>query len=359
MGTGFDELISQAASAFALQSPLRIREAGGGKINRTFIAAMPGGEELVFQSVNTRVFPNPSDIMENIGRITAHIRAKSPGTVCLEFLCAPDGKNYAVLPSGFWRVSRFIPSVSYATTRKKDVIRGLGEAAGSFLKDLSDFDASALHTTIADFHNTTKRLSDLQDAFENDALNRVDSCKKEIDFVLSRYSEATLLDRMKENGDLPLRVTHNDTKLGNVLFDKESGKPLCLIDLDTVMPGLAAHDFGDSVRSAANKAGSACTDYDKVGLGPVRFQAYAEGYLSKAGAILTEAEKAVLAPSGLVMALEQSARYLTDYLSGDTYFRTSYPGQNLDRARNQIAMAADMEKKMPLMRRTVARCCRG
>ncbi|MBO4409547.1 MAG: aminoglycoside phosphotransferase family protein [Spirochaetales bacterium] len=374
------DMISAVAAGFGLGRPSSVIEVKAGKINSTYMVSCPAGSgsvsgsgscsgsvsgsfagsgDYIFQKVNTSVFREPRKVMHNIAAVASHMRTHHPDIACPSFLAAADGKNFLETGDGFWRVCPLIESETFLNTTDTAVVRKHGAAFGSFLRSLSDMDPALLETTIPDFHNTTLRFAGLESDFGNDVLKRASGCEKEVHYVLSMRDKACILDRLHSEGRLPLRVVHNDTKLSNVLFDKAGGKPLCIIDLDTVMPGLAGHDFGDSIRSCTNAAGSSCTDYERICMDMDLFRAYTEGFLSRAAACLTQEEISTLADSALVLALEQAARYLDDYLTGDTYFRTDHEGQNLERARNQIALAKDMDRKMPQMKNIVEEISRG
>ena len=222
-------------------------------------------------------------------------------------------------------------------------------AFGSFQRQLADFPANELSETIPRFHDTPNRYRALRAAIEKDALGRAASCREEIEFALTREADAAVMINLLAAGELPLRVTHNDTKLNNVMLDAKTRKPLCVIDLDTVMPGLAANDFGDSIRFGANTGAEDEKDLKKISLSLARYEAFARGFLEACGKALTPKEIETLPWGAKLMTLECGVRFLTDYLEGDTYFRIHRPGHNLDRARTQFALVADMEKKWAQM----------
>ncbi len=355
-GPDLKELIQYVASEFKLGAVTGIEELTAGKVNHTYkvqISQNGHVQSFIFQNVNTYVFKRPREVMDNIRRVTEHIERFNPDIRCLHYRTTTMGQSFLDMRTSFWRVYGFIDSVTYNSSKDPVVVRNAGRAFGDFQRSLRNFDSSFLHYTIVDFHNTTKRLATLEKDFQADALKRASTCRDDVEYVLSMADKATILDRLASEGRIPVRVTHNDTKINNVLFDEHTGEALCVVDLDTVMPGFAGHDFGDAVRSAANSMGSSSLEFDKVSLDLDIFRAFAEGFLSATGDVLTEDEKASLAPSCLVMALELSSRYLDDYLTGDRYFGTKYPTQNLDRARNQIALAKDMDRKMTRMQEIV------
>ena len=245
-------------------------------------------------------------------------------------------------------------SVTYNSSKDPIIVKNAGRAFGRFQKALDGFDSSRLRYTIPNFHNTTKRFKDLESDYESDPLRRASSCSKEVSYVLSMKEKALVLDKLLAAGKIPLRVTHNDTKINNVLFDPDTKKAVCVVDLDTVMPGLAGHDFGDAIRSAGNSKGSSSLEFDKVYLDMDIYRAFAEGFLSQTASLLGDDEIASLPDSCLVMTLELASRYLDDYLIGDKYFTAKYEKQNLDRAKNLIALAKSMDKLMSEMRTVIS-----
>lgn len=355
-GPDIRELIQYVASEFRLGTVVGLEQLHAGKVNQTYKVDVDNGgkvQSYIFQNVNTYVFKRPREVMENIRRVTEHIERYNPGIMCLHYRTTTMGESFLDMRTSFWRVYGYIDSVTYNSSKDPVIVRNAGFAFGEFQRSLRSFDSSFLHYTIVDFHNTTKRLLTLEKDFKADALGRAQSCSDDVLYVLSMREKATVLDRLAECGRIPVRVTHNDTKINNVLFDGDTGRAVCVVDLDTVMPGFAGHDFGDAIRSAANSAGSSSLEFDKVSLDLDIFRAFAEGFLSATGDVLTQDEKSSLAQSCLVMALELSSRYLDDYLTGDRYFKSNYPTQNLDRARNQIALAKDMDRKMAQMQAIV------
>ena len=351
-----NQIIPYVAGEFKLGSVLSIEELTAGKVNRTYkveVDVNGQSKTFVFQNVNTYVFKKPREVMENIRRVTEYIEHYHPEVQCLKYRTTSLGETYMDMITSFWRVFGYIDSVTYSSSKDPVVVHNAGKAFGDFITYLDGFDHSFLHYTIVDFHNTTKRFQTLENDFKADALGRAASCKEDVEYVLSMRDKALVLDRLAAQKKIPVRVTHNDTKINNVLFNPENGEALCVIDLDTVMPGYAGHDFGDAVRSAANSMGSSSLEFDKVALDTGIFRAFAEGYLTSTASILVSNEIDSLADSCLVMALELSSRYLDDYLTGDRYFTAKYPTQNLDRARNQIALAKDMDKKMAQMKAIV------
>ncbi|MCC8016290.1 MAG: aminoglycoside phosphotransferase family protein, partial [Clostridiales bacterium] len=334
---------------------------GNGHINTTYLAAYNDNGNLrkyVVQKVNTTVFKDIDKLMDNIFSVTSYLRKeikKNGGDEdreTLHFIRTKSGDKYYKTESGdYYRAYIFVSdSVSYNSVDSAEIFKTSGVAFGKFQKMLSDFPANTLFEIIPDFHNTQKRYNnEFMPAVENDLSGRLNTCTDEIDFVKQRKSYCSRLVDLADLGKLPVRVTHNDTKLNNVMFDEKSGNAVCVIDLDTVMPGLALYDFGDSIRFGANTADEDEPDISKVSINLEYFKAYAQGFLSQAGNSLNQCEKDNLAFSALLMTFECGMRFLTDYLNGDTYFKIDYPTHNLVRAKNQFALVSDMEKHMDEM----------
>lgn len=325
-----------------------------GNINKTFkvdyIQSDGDIKSYLFQIINTYVFKNPAQIMANIDRVTRHISKKSDGGVCLHFHHTEDGANYYLCGENeCWRVMNYVDSVTYNSSDDLTVVRYTGEAFGRFQTQLSDFDASLLYETIPDFHNTKKRLDKLFADADEDPVGRVESVREELDYIKSVAEYAEQLTDMFEKGMFPPRVTHNDTKSNNVLFDRRTKKPLVVIDLDTVMPGMAMYDFGDAVRFAANTAEEDEPDTDKVGLDLEKFRAFAEGYIPFVRDSLTPLEVDSMALGAFSITIELASRFLDDYITGDKYFKTNYENHNLVRTRCQLKLAQDMYAKREQM----------
>lgn len=263
-----------------------------------------------------------------------------------------EGEPYYRAPDGgCFRAYRFVENtVSLQSAENPAQFGSLAAAFGKFQNQLADFDASLLAETIPDFHNTVKRFENFASSVKADRAHRRTAAEKEIEFAMSREADAGVLVGMLAKGELPLRVTHNDTKLNNVLFDAVTGEAVCVIDLDTVMPGLVHYDFGDSIRFGASTAAEDEKDLDRVSMSLELFEAYTRGFIASCGGKLTEAETEYLPFSAKLLTYECGIRFLSDYLDGDTYFRIHYPEQNLDRCRTQLKLVADMEKKMPEMK---------
>ena len=331
-----------------------------GNVNRTYKVnfLLPEGKPKSFlvQNVNTYAFRNPVGLMDNIDKVTEHIRAKKPGQLALHFHHTADRKTYVIDGKNFWRMTNYVPSVTFNSTTDMDIIRNAGRAFGEFQMDLHDFDIAELTETIPDFHNTRRRYETLKRSIAENKAGRAEEVKEEIDFLLSVEDLACKLTDLHNAGQLPLRVTHNDTKINNVLFNPETSDAMVVIDLDTVMPGLMGHDFGDAIRFAANYAEEDCRDLSKVGVNMQVFEAFAQGFLSKTAKTMTDKEVETLALSCFVLTAELATRFLADYLDGDLYFKINAPDHNLVRTRCQIALAKDMLKHMDEMEAMVRAC---
>lgn len=331
-----------------------------GNVNQTYEVKfiLPDGMKKSFlvQNVNTYAFRQPVQLMENIDKVTEHIRAKKPGQVALHFHHTADRKTYVMDGENFWRMTNFIPSKTYGTVADPEIIHNAGAAFGEFQMQLSDFDINQLYETIPDFHNTRARYQQLMDAVAQDPVGRVAEVREELDFLMSVQDEACTLTDMVQRGELPLRVTHNDTKINNVLFSPIDKRAMVVVDLDTVMPGLVGHDFGDAIRFAANREPEDSRNLEKVCVDLDVFRAFAEGFLEMTAKTLTKNEIDTLAQSCFVLAAELATRFLADYILGDPYFNISCPDHNLIRARCQIALAKDMLKKMEQMNAIVHSC---
>ena len=313
-------------------------------------------KSYLVQRVNTYAFQRPLELMSNIDKVTEYIHAKYPHVKCLHFHHTEERHNYLMDEDGFWRLSNYVPSVTFNSCDDLEIVRSAGQAFGDFQMMLSKFDASSLYYTIPDFHNTRKRYEKLKADMAADPCGRVAEVREELDWLLSVEDEACRLTDLYEAGELPLRVTHNDTKINNVLFEEETLKPLVVIDLDTVMPGLVGHDFGDAIRFAANFVEEDSPEAEKAGVNLNIYWAFAEGFLKEVAPTLTEAEAETLGNSCFALACELSTRFLDDYITGDKYFKIKGPKHNLVRTRCQIALAKDMQKKMDAMNAIVRDC---
>ncbi len=352
-----DRDLEDALFAFKLgEEASYVKPFGSGHINDTYAVYMDGEgrEELryVIQRLNTDVFKKPREVMENIFGVTEYLRRRilarggDPDRETLNYIKTKTGAYYFEDSMGSpWRCYNYIPdSVCIDTIPTKKDFYNSGRSFGRFLCELGDYPAHTLHETIEKFHDTRKRYADFERALERDVRGRAKTCGREIAFARAHAADCPVLMDLMERGVLPLRVTHNDTKLNNILFDKVTGEGLCVIDLDTIMPGLALNDYGDSIRFGATTAAEDEPDLAKVHFRLELFEAYTKGYLEAAGAVLTDAEKQYLPWGAKLMTLECGIRFLTDYLQGDTYFKVSRPLQNLERCRTQFRLVAEMEE---------------
>ena len=355
----------QVGEAFRIPGPFfSYEEIKMGNVNHTYKVnyirddgtGMARIKSYLVQRVNTYAFQHPVELMRNIDCVTEHIRTKHPETRSLHFHHTADGNNYLMDEDGFWRLSNYVPSVTFDTCDDLSVVRSAGQAFGDFQMLLSDFDAEQLFYTIPDFHNTRKRYEKLKADRTADPCGRVSEVRDELDWLLSMEDEACSLTDLFNAGKLPLRVTHNDTKINNVLFDEKTHEALVVIDLDTVMPGLSAHDFGDAIRFGASTAAEDETDLSRVSLNLDYFRAFTRGFL-EACPSLTEEEVKALAQGAYTMTMECGIRFLTDYLMGDKYFSIDRERHNLDRCRTQFKLAEDMERKWNEMEKIVAEEC--
>jgi Ser/Thr protein kinase RdoA (MazF antagonist) len=336
--------------------PIYCERYGSGHINETYLLIDATAREYVLQKINRNVFKKPDLLMRNIVAVTNHLRQKTGShREVLTLVPTLSGEDWLVDENGeYWRLYEFITDIiSLDKAETPADLRESGLAFGRFQRQLADFPAHTLNETIPRFHDTPARYKALKDAMSADSHGRVKDVGEEIEFALEREAfAATLLD-LQAKGELPLRVTHNDTKLNNVLFDRKTRKALCVIDLDTVMPGLAANDFGDTIRFGATSAAEDEQDLSKVNFVLPLYQAFAEGFLAACGESLTSCEREHLPHGAKMMTLECGVRFLTDYLSGDTYFRTGREGQNLDRCRTQFKLVREMEREFGNMRRII------
>ena len=351
---------SKLCSYFGVKGDIvSLKQIGNGHINGTYrLIVDDNGRETVYvvQRINHYVFSDPVRLMENVSRVTEHIRNRyisagvSPERLVLEFMSSSDGSCCFIDNGEYFRCYRFIDgSVTYELPDTPKLLEGIGGAFGNFHRLLSDFDSSTLYETIPDFHNTAKRLDALFEALEKDPYGRAAEIKSEC----AAYREEAELATSICRASLPIRVTHNDAKCNNVLFDEKSGEALAVIDLDTVMPGPVAHDFGDAVRSACNNREEDDPDYAAVALDVDKFKAFAKGYIAKAGDFLLKEERESLAVGVFVLAAELSARFMTDYINGDRYFAKNYGNHNMVRALSQLALAKDVKRKLPELEKII------
>ena len=327
---------------------------GCGHINRTYLVATAGGRCYILQKINHHTFRDVAGLMENIELVTEHLRRKSPDPrSVLTLIRTKDGKSYLEADDGYWRVFRFV--VDSICLQQPESDADFYESAvgfGTFQQLLSDFPAEKLHETIPNFHNTPDRYRAFHETLTRDPMHRAAQVQPEIEFALARQAEMAALQNALDAGELPLRVTHNDTKLNNVLFDAKTRKALCIIDLDTVMPGSALYDYGDSIRFGAATAAEDERELDKMEMSLERFRVFTRGYV-RACPGLTQKELELLPLGAKVMTMECGVRFLTDHIDGDNYFSIHREGQNLDRAHTQFKLVADMERKWDKMKEIV------
>ena len=312
----------------------------------TYVQKDSSLKSYLFQRVNTNVFKNPVEIMENIDRVTTFIRNKYPNQVTLHFHHTDEGLNYYLHgKDAFWRVVNYVDSITFNSSDDLGIIEATGKAFGNFQTQLSDFDGSALYETIPDFHNTKKRLDTLFAHVEEDPCGRVAEIQKEVDYIASVREKAAELSVQFANEEFPKRVTHNDTKCNNVLFDRKTKEPIVVIDLDTIMPGMSMYDFADAVRFVANTAVEDEPDTSKVFFDTAKFRAFAKGFIGKTYESLEQIEISNLVKATFSITIELTSRFLDDYITGDRYFRCAYPKHNLVRGRCQLQLAKDIERK--------------
>lgn len=341
------------------------RPYGSGHINDTFLLTFDIGEmgrlKVILQRMNNEIFSNPIELMENIMGVTSYLRERiierggDPERETLNVIPSVDGKPYYKDTTGdFWRSYMFITdATSYDQVEKPEHFYQSAVAFGNFQSLLAGYPAETLHETIQGFHDTKSRFAVFKQAVKDDVMGRAQKVLREIQFVLDREAVADYFSDLQARGELPLRVTHNDTKLNNIMIDNVTGKGICVIDLDTVMPGLAMNDFGDSIRFGASTAAEDEQDLSKVSCSMELFDLYAKGFIEGCGGKLTRKEIDLLPMGAKVMTFECGMRFLTDYLQGDVYFKIHREGQNLDRCRTQFKLIEDMEKKWYTMLETV------
>ena len=366
MGKGkIDEAIGQFRYEGVL---IDERPYGSGHINDTYLLtfeiAEMGTIKVILQRMNKNIFTKPIELMENILNVTSYLRKKiienggDPDRETLNVIRTVDDMPYFVDSEGeYWRSYKFITdATSYDQVESPEDFYQSAVAFGNFQRLLAEYPAETLHETIEGFHDTKARFQVFKKAVEDDVCGRAASVQKEIQFVLEHEHLANVFADLLEKKEIPLRVTHNDTKLNNIMIDNKTRKGICVIDLDTVMPGLVGHDFGDAIRSAANFVEEDSPEAERAGVNLAVFRAFSEGFLKKTAAALTEREIDLLAGSCFSLAAELAARFLDDYLLGDPYFKTDYPEHNLVRARCQIALAKDMRLHMAEMEEIVHAC---
>lgn len=333
--------------------PIKIEPYGNGHINTTFLIECDNNGMIcryILQKINTTVFTNVEGLMSNILGVTSFLKERiianggNPDIETLNLVLTNDGKSYFECKDGAYRIYKFIENtIALQIAEDKEVFEGAGYAFGNFVKMLNDYDASGLFEVIQNFHNTQSRFQKFINAVDEDIVKRADSVREEIDFVLKRSAMCDNIVTLLESKTLPLRVTHNDTKLNNVLISEETGKPVCVIDLDTIMPGSLLYDFGDAIRSGCNTGLEDEPDLTKVGFDIDLFESFTKGFMTGIGNCITPLERDLLSLGAIMMTFECGMRFLTDYLEGDTYFKIHYPEHNLVRCHTQFKMVSDME----------------
>ena len=342
----------------------RVERYGAGHINDTYaVYRKDESRRFILQRIATDTFKDPAGLMENICGVTAFLRKKiiarggDPERETLNVVRTQDGRAFHIdSDDSAWRAYTFVENtVCLQKVENERDFYTVAETFGNFQKLLADYPAATLHETIDRFHDTPNRYANFERALAADAVGRAKDCAAEIAFVQAHEADCHVLKDLLDAGRLPLRVTHNDTKLNNVLIDKDTGKGICVIDLDTVMPGLSLHDFGDSIRFGANDCDEDEHDQSKVHFSLHLYDVFTKGFLSANGDAMTELEKDCLPWGAKLMTLECGIRFLTDYLEGDHYFHTERPGQNLDRARTQFTLVKGMEAQWEEMQVVGAR----
>jgi len=341
------------AKLFALDGePMLAVPFGHGHINDTYFVETSRARKYILQRVNSTIFPDMEGLMNNIYLITSHIRQKvaenggDPMREGLTIVETKDGNRFVTLDDSFWRCYIYIDNaITMQTTENPELFRTAGAAFGTFQRQLADFPAEKLVDAIPNFHNTPNRFKNFEKARLEDRFNLAKTAREEILFVRENAELCSLLTDKLTSGELPLRVTHNDTKINNVMLDRATGRPLAVIDLDTVMAGLSAYDFGDSIRSGATYAAEDEPDVDKVKFEIELFDKYAEGFLKECGSVFSKEEVLSLYTGSVLMTFECGMRFLTDYLEGSTYFKTAYPEHNLVRCRTQFALVKQIMAK--------------
>ena len=352
------EALFEILRGFRLDAePVSCEPYGCGHINATYLAVTASGRRYILQKINHHTFRDVAGLMENITSVTEFLRTKTddPRSV-LTLVKTADGASYLHAQEGYWRVYDFVEdTICLQQPETDEDFYQSAVGFGTFQQLLAEFPAEKLHETIPNFHNTPDRYRAFLETLERDPMRRAAQVQPEIEFALARQSEMAALQTALKAGELPLRVTHNDTKLNNVLLDAKTRKALCVIDLDTVMPGSSLYDFGDSIRFGANHCLEDEQDLSKVNFDIQLYEVFTRSFLEGARGSLTPAELEYLPWGARLMTLECGIRFLTDYLDGDRYFHVSHPQQNLDRARTQMKLVKDMEEQFDAMAAVVAK----
>lgn len=341
---------------FDLSGPCKVQPYGSGHINDTFLVD-DGVSKRLLQRINRHIFTQVPALMDNILKVTNALKTKAPDLVSLELFSSKTGSAFVCDAEGsYWRLLKFIPdSISYDRISDPKLAFEAGRVTGQFHRLLDGFETTTLFVTLPNFHHMGLRLKRFFEAVETDPYNRVQPITDLIEFVRQRSYDYCLLDRLIEDGSLPVRVVHNDPKINNILFNK-ADKGICMIDLDTLMPGCLLHDFGDAIRTTANNAEEDEPDTQKVSINLQLFEAYVKGFLSETASILKSAEIEHLAFSSQVLTFIIGLRFLTDYIEGDQYFKIAFPLHNLQRAKAQFALVQSMERYCEAMNSVVLSC---
>lgn len=351
-----NENLFEVLRGFRLDAkPVSCEPYGCGHINVTYLAVTESGRRYILQKINNNTFRDVAGLMENITAVTEFLRTKTddPRSV-LTLVKTADGASYLHAQEGYWRVYDFVEdTICLQQPETDEDFYQSAVGFGTFQQLLAEFPAEKLHETIPNFHNTPDRYRAFLETLERDPMRRAAQVQPEIEFALARQSEMAALQTALKSGELPLRVTHNDTKLNNVLLDAKTRKALCVIDLDTVMPGSSLYDFGDSIRFGAATAAEDERDLSRMEMSLERFRIFTRGYVRSCPGLMQK-ELELLPLGAKTMTMECGVRFLTDYLDGDHYFAVHRGGQNLDRARTQFRLVADMEKKWNEMQKIVA-----
>ncbi len=330
---------------------------GNGHINDTYLVTANEGK-FILQKINKSIFKNPEGLMNNISLVTEYISEYKKGepnydpSRVIRVISASDGKNHVVYEGEYFRMYNFVDAISHDLSNN-EILGKAGLAFGEFQNILDSFDASSLIEVIPNFHNTKKRFADFKKAVNDNLSGRAENAKKEIELALSYEKASEVVVEEMAKGTVPLRVTHNDTKLNNILFDKETGDFVCVVDLDTVMPGSLLYDFGDALRFGASSASEDEDDLSRVYFELDKFESFTRGFLSAVHTKLTKKEIELLPFSALLLTYECGIRFLGDYINGDTYFKVAFPEHNLVRAKNQLKLVVDIESKLEQMTRIV------
>ncbi len=334
-------------------NPIEVNLIETGHINKTYLVKCDTGNKYILQYVNTKVFPNIDELMSNIHEVTSYIKREENGKT-LEFIKLKEGTNKYIYNNN-WRMQKYIDNTkTYISTESLDILTEAGKAVGEFQKQLDGFNAEKLYEIIPKFHYTPNRVNQLKDAIFSKENNekrseRFIKAKPYIEFLTdeSRTSRANIITSKLENGKIPLRVTHNDTKLSNILFDKDTDKYVALIDLDTIMPGSIVYDFGEGIRTGVTTAAEDEQDLSKIYVDMERFEAFTKGFLEKMKGTITKEELELLPIGGWMMTYENTTRFLADYLNGDTYYAINkdIPDHNLVRVKAQVEIIKQMENQ--------------